>query len=380
MKISPALRSVLAGISVFSLLIYVLACATSFSPDDRQVLYPSFDPHSGATAVAVYDRRTGQSELLYTAAMPEAATNRQPVLMRAGWLPDGKHILVGSITRDDQLEFLVIPRGVHEAVRHFPMGKVHEAAACLEFPFAIADNKLFLNDEKHEPARMDLVTGEIDGGNEATNGIHVLPTADAKIFAAFTDTEYGVFDPQTMQFKSCGFAATNVADGTLPTFDPAGGRLIEVVKLDDLPHLQIRKSGQIEWTRPLARGDDKLEFGPFLDLAPGGKTVVTAYCAVSQSTTNAEYGLLEIPLSQAPLRFTPLFHTLKTDNSELLLAQPSLSHDGKTWAMGTGCLYLQNDTLKAEDCALFLVNLTKANRPVTKVSIPVPADRKKLIH
>ena len=62
MKKHHPLHIVLAGIGVASLLVYVLACSTAFSPDDRQVLYPSFDPQSGALSIALYDRNTGRSE------------------------------------------------------------------------------------------------------------------------------------------------------------------------------------------------------------------------------------------------------------------------------------------------------------------------------
>ena len=132
-------------------------------------------------------------------------------------------------------------------------------------------------------------------------------------------------------------------------------------------------------TRQLARPGEKLQLGPFLDLARDGKTVLTSYCAAQAPATNAEYGLLEIPLSDAPLRFTPLFHAPQTEDAELLFAQPALSHDGNTWAIGTAFLYLQNESLGPEDCALFLVDLSKANRPVTKVPIPVPPQRRRLV-
>src|ERR1035438_6909558 len=103
MKLKFSLNHVLAGCGALSLLAYVLACAPSFSPDDRQVLYPSFDPQSGAMSVACYDRKTGRSEILFTAANADIATNQQPVLIRAEWLPDGKHILIGRAVGDHGL-------------------------------------------------------------------------------------------------------------------------------------------------------------------------------------------------------------------------------------------------------------------------------------
>ena len=386
MKTNPSLQSILAGVGALSLLIYVLACATSFSPDDRQVLYPSFDSQSGAMSVALYDRKSGRSEILFTAANADIATNQQPVLIRAEWLPDGKHILIGRAVDDDGLDLLVLPRGVPEPVRHFSLPKTNGAAMSLEFPFAVAGSQLFLNGDKRNPLRLNLVTGEIAGGDEATNEVVALPSPDGKTLIGLRDLkddrgmEFGTFDPLTFQFNSLGRAGTNVADGTIPFFNPADGRLLFISKPEEQPQLQVLKNGQTEFTRPLARTGDKLQIGPFLDLARDGKTVLTAYCAVQEAATNAEYGLLEIPLSDAPLRFTPLFHAAPAKDTELLFAQPSLSHDGKTWAIGTACLYLQDESLKPEDCALFLVDLSKSNRPVTKLPIQVPSQRNRLVH
>src|SRR5262249_18220663 len=157
------------------------------------------------------------------------------------------------------------------------------------------------------------------------------------------------------------------------------GRLRLISKTGEQLQLEILKAGKIEMTRPLVRDGATLEVGPFLDLAPDGQTVLTAYCATFAATTNSEYGLLEIPLSDAPPRFNRLFDAKQGDMKDLIFAQPSLSHDGRTWAIGTGCLYLQNESLKPEDCALYLVDLSRAKRPVTKIQIPVPAGRKPMV-
>ena len=53
MKTNRTIHVLLAGLGGVSLLVYILACSTAFSPDDRQVLYPSFDPQSGALSIAL---------------------------------------------------------------------------------------------------------------------------------------------------------------------------------------------------------------------------------------------------------------------------------------------------------------------------------------
>lgn len=382
MRTNPILLSALAGIAVGSLLIYVLACATSFSPDDRQVLYPAFDPQSGAMAVAVYDRKTGRSETVFTAAETTAATNQHSALIRAGWLPDGQHILIASVAGDVALDLLVLPHGATGPVRRLALPEKRQAEGALVYPFAIRGNWLFLNGKERNPMRINLATGETTGGGKTTNEISVLSSLQSQSLVAFRDLknnsgkEFGTFDLQTMEFKPSGIIDTNVSEGTVPAFNPEEGRLAFVGTTGGQLQLEVVKNGKIEFTCPLARNGDKLEVGPFLEYSPDGKTVLTAYRATSAATTNSEYGLLEIPLQDAPPRFTPLFHATYKDDSGLLYAQPSLSHDGRTWAIGTACLYLAIESLKSEDCALYLVDLSKANRPVTKIPISVPAKRK----
>ena len=99
---------------------------------------------------------------------------------------------------------------------------------------------------------------------------------------------------------------------------------------DHLTQCGCVKGGKDEFSRPLIMHDAKLEGGAFLDIARDGKTVFTAACSKSETGTNSAYGLLEIPLTGAPFRFTPLFHIDETSDNELMFAQSSLSHDGTT--------------------------------------------------
>ena len=117
--------------------------------------------------------------------------------------------------------------------------------------------------------------------------------------------------------------------------------------------------------------------GPWLDLGPRGDRVFTAYASKAEDAEDAEYGVVEIPLSREPLRWIPLFRA-KSDKEDLIFAQASLSHDGQTWAMATSYLYLQNESVKPEDCALFLVEVGQAKPKITKVPITPPLHRKSL--
>jgi hypothetical protein len=56
------------------------------------------------------------------------------------------------------------------------------------------------------------------------------------------------------------------------------------------------------------------------------------------------------------------------------MAQPSLSHDGRTWAISSAWLGAsKKSALRPEDCALFLVQVDRSRPKLTKVPIALPA-------
>ena len=386
MKRNKSLHVVLAGIGCASLLVYILACSTSFSPDDSQVLYPAFDAQSGAVSVAVYDRKTGRSENIFTAIAPsEEITNQIRLLTRAQWLPDGKHVLIAHVPpdKDKGLSFFIVPRGVQEPVRHLAGLNIEEPAGVLEFPFCVVGSRILVRDED-TLGSIDYRTGQIHSISNANN-VALLPGGDDRVIGAaakLDDDErmaFGTVDPQTLAFTPIMTCTNKFEEAIFPAFDVRGRRAIVVSGEDTNLTLQIVKSEGVEFSRPIERGGAKLMMGPWLDLGPRGDRVYTAYISRVGDAEDAEYGVVEIPLNRGALRWIPLFHAKPDGKGELIYAQASLSHDGQTWAMATSYLYLQNTSLKAEDCALFLVEVGQARPKITKVPIAPPLHRAELI-
>src|SRR5947208_2369397 len=74
----------------------ILAC-TSFSPDDKKVLYPAFDAATGTPGVAIFDRETQKSTMLFVPIAYEPSDTNvviKPQFVRSQWLPDGKSVLL----------------------------------------------------------------------------------------------------------------------------------------------------------------------------------------------------------------------------------------------------------------------------------------------
>ena len=128
MKTSRSLQSILAGVGAVSLLIYVLACSTSFSPDDKQIIYPSFDPQSGETSVTLYDRTTKRTETLLVSTRCLPKDEREFALIRAEWLPDGKGILIGQLVDDSTLLLTILSRDGKKPVQNFTLAEFEEVA------------------------------------------------------------------------------------------------------------------------------------------------------------------------------------------------------------------------------------------------------------
>src|SRR5512134_1320310 len=148
MKTHNVRNSILAGIGLAALLVYVLAC-TSFSPDDSKVLYPAFDVKSGGTTAMVYDRKTGKSEPVFVAAnLAELeGTNGTARLLRPQWLPDGKRILVawqGKAGDDDGLELTLVPYGAPAPVQHIWIADSEMKDAMLMLPLPLVGSRVFL--------------------------------------------------------------------------------------------------------------------------------------------------------------------------------------------------------------------------------------------
>jgi hypothetical protein len=83
-----------------------------------------------------------------------------------------------------------------------------------------------------------------------------------------------------------------------------------------------------------------------------------------------QISVCEIPADGQPLRETPLFRTATAaDKTFLLLYQVALSPDGKTLALSAG-LSEEEGATRERDRALYLIDLTRASRPVSKIRIP----------
>ena len=391
MKTRTQRSSLLAGLGLVSLLAYAIAC-TSFSPDDSKVMFPAFDAASGGGTVMVYDRKSRNIEQVFAAIKPSAPgeTNREPSLLRPEWLPDGKHILVADQGKgaEGNLELTVLPYGVREPVRRFRLGKSEIADGLLMLPLPILGSDVFLVSEHKGLIAMNLVTGKARV-NELTNDFTVWAGPSAKTLFCYLEyadkskgTRFGRIDPDTLAFEPIMEipAQANKFDLETYTASSDGERLILVGETgnQNALELQVYHAGKLELSRPIDIGTYTVKLSPASALSPKGDCLYASFMRAESGKTSCDYGLLEVPLSEAPLRWTTLIHASKGDDGDVMFFQGGLSHDGRAWAVASAYLWAQNEAVSDSDCALYLVDLTSPQRKVTQTPIPHPPQREDL--
>ncbi len=393
MKEHAVRNSALALLGLASLLIYALAC-TSFSPDDSKVLYPTIDPKTGTMGVAVYDRASGKSEVLFLPfGVNVDSLESKAVLFRSQWLPDGRSIVVAwpalnakGEAEDKGLSFAVLPFNSRGPARVFLVPGLQEGASRLVLPLPVAGTFLFLTGESNSLVRLNLATGEMrrqTGLPEMT--LLPSPRGDRLFYLAKADradgqVDCGTLNPDTFartplfQVKSNEFGN----DASLFTLSRDGKRFAYFFKSDNKPVCRVLESGKPARTLPLTSGSQDLNLGS-AQFSPNGNVLYASFSGPGADQTNAAFGYLEIPVDGAPVRQTTLIGNVGKQGDDLAVYfQLDVSHDGKALAVASTYLAL-DQPLKAEDCALFLVDLADPRHKVTKVSIPLPPETHSLI-
>ena len=374
-------------VGLAALTVYILACSTSFSPDDTKVLYPAFDGPSGKLCMAVYNRETSRSETLFLPVdLGVGETNQvKAPLLRAQWLADGRRVLVGWGT-DNDLAIALVPCGVRGSVKLFyGLSKGGDHLEPLMSAIPVAGKYAFIRESGKEVLRLDLETGARvqHEFKEEKSDLSLFPApADRGVFYVCERDPmvFGRLDPETFQMTPSMSFTNKTVDGSFFAYDEQGKHIAFVEDTESGPRLVVLEGGRTIFTRPLAVKEKELSFGNAV-FSPKGNALLAGYQLQDASKTNSSFGLMEIPLSDAPIRRTPLIPSVNTTESySALYFQIGVSHDGKTAAVASTYLAFAAKDFKPEDCALFFVDLRDAKRKVTKLPIPLPAHLPSMNH
>jgi len=382
---------VLALIGLGAVLAYVLAC-TSFSPDDSKVLYPAFDTRGGGLALAVFDRDARRTDPLLL--LPGPADKSR--LLRGLWTPDGSRVVAlwpaeGS-GDSEQLNVLVLPYKTRQPARWLTLPVNQERSAVLALPPAVVGSSLFLGVESLV-FRLDLETGALHT-NEIDGDLVLLGQGDRVCYLREKDSddpsedkvyEFGRLDPKTLALSPLFSVAKKPNEDIYGFFAVSrdGSRTALLCERSDENFFLVYEGKELIKTIPAPASDQEFHVGNFL-FSPDGATLYATFAKSPAETEKEKFaqqcGIVELPLSGAASREIPLFQVQEEwDDEEIFLFQLDLSHDGKTLALCSTCLVVEDlDRLEPEDLALYLVDLTRPDRKVTKVAIappPVPKEQ-----
>ncbi len=384
MKLHETRNTALALIGLGALTVYILAC-TSFSPDDTKVLYPAFDPKTGQMGIWVYDRNAARSEPVFTPVWFEDSTNKAPpLLQRPQWSPDGRRILIAWQGGDDDvLHLATVPFRQPGAVTVWALPGVEEAGTRLVYPLTVVGWRVLVADSERIH-RLDLATGELVRHEGDTN-IALYPSSVPGQVLYVENAEgaegratIGRMNPSTFA-RTPLMVVTNKLDDGQVALSPDATRVAHVPEQDEQTQLIVLRAGRTELTRTLNAPSEKLRVGVLL-FDPGGTRLFAPFMSQEQGHTNVAYGVLEIPLNDRPPGRTILIREApEPDDDEMAPSffQAGLSNDRKTLAIAStylACLKAHGP-FKAQDCALFLVDLSDPGRKVKKIAIPLPAEQ-----
>jgi hypothetical protein len=372
----------LAGLG--ALLVYILAC-TSFSPDDSKVLYVTVNPQSGLTAVAVYDRKTAKSELLFEPSTRDVAGSgaAKPALMRPQWLDGGHDFLVnwmvGADNDTEPLNLAVVPfdrRGPTRTIVLTNLEKGGWGVRLAYWPTPVVGSNVFLSGETNSLIRLNLITGEM---RVQTNQQILIPFPSPDNDRLFYlggardsngPAEFGLLNPETFARTPLFQFKDDIAlDSVVLSRDAK--KFAYQLDNESPPIIHLLETGQPARTVSLASLGEKTAIN-IRQFSSKGDILYGSFNSFTDRD-HETYGLVEIPLDGSAIRKTTLISDSEIeDKKNLTVFQIDLSHDGKTVAVESLWMAYGDKPIKAEDCALFLVDLGDPQRKVTKVPIPLP--------
>ncbi len=382
-------------LALAGLVLFILACRPSWSPDGQRLLYSYGDKESQRAAVAAFDRKTHTSRVIWVGSDETESDHR---LVATQWSADGEQAILTSAS-DKYTDVLVLPFHSQKPARRFTLDAT-ESSAYLPYPQIVSH--LFIGGEKGI-YRLDLENGEIlmkesDKPSDDSDGFLLFESGSTLMYLVKIKPEnvpapkegakaagekpagtfeFGEIDPNNLNFRATqsvteamlnakglsditGFVDVEpksrtmaiigqLIDGGPPAIVILGNDGIEKI-LDAGMKSKGDALGNPQWSR-----DAKLIYAPALFR--------------NAETGRTQFAVVEVPLDGKKPRIDPIQEGPKAeyDDDFLSLAQIALSPDGKLIAASNG----YNEKVRPEKRGIFLLDVSQPGRPVN--FYPAPA-------
>ena len=382
--------SALAG-----LVLFVLACRPSWSPDGQRLLYSYWDEGAKSAAVAVFDRKTHTSRVIWVGS-DGAGSDAQPVATQ--WTMDGEQAVV-TICAEKTADVLVLPFRSQKPARRFKLGALGTSPYA---PFPQIGSRLFVGNSTGA-YRLDLENGEIlenhlDKTLDSDSGLMLFESNHKIMYLANLNTEapaaakqeekdtqekpdnimeFGEVDSKDLSFHAtqtltaADLKAKGLSDlSAFMDVEPKGQRLAMVGQRleDDRPAIVILEHEQIVMVLDVG-AKSKADSVGNPQWSRDGKLIYVEALLQNKATKRTEVAILEVPLDGKSPRIDPIQEGPKAefDDDFLSLAQIALSPDGKLIAVSNG----YNEKVRPEKKGIFLLDVSQPSRQVS--FYPAPA-------
>jgi phosphate transport system substrate-binding protein len=364
---SPRAFQRLLAVAAIAVLAGIFACRPAWSPDSKRLLFSAVD--EGGRLVACYDRASGKVERLYV-----PPTRHQ--FVNAMWSEDGQRaVILSGSGRSNPVTVAVAQLAVPATEPKVVQTVVTDTGAldgdALVAAIVVKGYLFFSTDSI---MRVNLATGETTitkGGRgerlavvRCGEGLGYVQHQISKNTAVRGDWEVGQLDPETLQ-RSPLLRSKSFPDMDLQP-RPAFSLDLERIALPtaDGNALVVFREGKVEWTMAL---------GPKLQVqvndiqwARHGGSLYASLCRMREQG-GLTWSLFESTIGGSVQREVKLFASElpnMLDNADRRLGL-AISPDGKVAALTTAYV-----PLALADHGLYLVDLTKGKRKVTKLPFP----------
>jgi hypothetical protein len=369
----------LTVLGIAGLMVYVLGCGPSFSPDGTKVAFPVIDWEAKQTAIVVYDiyKKTFETLAVFAGTGFSRDDKAEALTYSVQWMPRGQQVLINSSSL-----IAILPVVSQGSAQILPLNE--------------------------EPASLPILPPPVIGNYQ-----YILPKGDHPTTLLRVNLQS--WETKSIPIKSKGELASNLFSNGKQLYcadkiDNEGQTVYEIIKLNgedgtQTVLLQLNEyecgelTGFFRWNQigdrlaigslyqgggnvvlirgnsmermiPVGEQGSQIKIGK-LEWSMDEKSLFAAFTKKLDDEDNAQFGVVEVPLEGGSAHEMPLFTgKLGKDIDGISYFQIALSPDGRQIA-ASSLSFDPDAELEPQDRALYLVDMSHSQWEVTKVPMPV---------